>query len=361
MAFIAATAVLIIACPCALALSTPFTYGNVVRILGQKGMFLRNIQTVTQLQDITHIVFDKTGTLTDPGKDQIEYKGRPLTSNQKEGLAALTVQSQHPMSRALYQFLSRFAKDRNCRRFKEFPGQGIQASVGRDLYKLGSADFILGSSSTETGVWLSINGEYYGCFLFHTALREGTSDMINYLKTKYELHVVSGDGEQDRERLLHLFPAHTQLLFRQQPADKLEYIRKLQSSGARVCFIGDGLNDAGALRQADVGIVISHSSQQFSPSSDVILNESSWPSFNQFIKYINKSKMLLYIAFIFAGLYNLIGLYFAVQGLLSPVVAAVLMPFSSISIIVLGFFGSYGLAFFGFSSPGKQPIFEKVE
>jgi len=351
MAFIAATAVLIIACPCALALSTPFTYGNIVRILGQKGMFLRNIQTVTQLQDITHMVFDKTGTLTDPGKDQIEYRGRPLSQIQKKALALLTVQSQHPMSRALYELMPSPSSDLICKKFKEFPGRGIQGSVGGDFFQLGSADFILGSPASETGVWLSINGEYYGYFAFSTAMRSGTGRIIDYLDTKYQLHVVSGDGEQDQARLRELFPDGTKLLFKQKPADKLDYIRGLQTSGERVCFIGDGLNDAGALRQADVGIVISHSSQQFSPSSDVILDETSWSTFDQFICYINKSRTLLHLAFIFAGLYNLVGLYFAVQGLLSPVVAAILMPLSSISIIVLGFLGSYSLAIFGFYKP----------
>ena len=147
LAFIAATAVLIIACPCALALSTPFTYGNVVRILRQKGMFLRNIQTVTQLQDINHIVFDKTGTLTDPKKDIVEYHGRPLTERQKVSLSVLALQSQHPMSRALRESLPGRNDDINCEDFVEYPGRGIKGKVDGREVRLGSAAFILGERS----------------------------------------------------------------------------------------------------------------------------------------------------------------------------------------------------------------------
>lgn len=361
MAFIAATAVLIIACPCALALSTPFTYGNVVRILGQKGMFLRNVQTVTQLQDITHIVFDKTGTLTDPERDQIEYKGRALNPSQREALAILALQSQHPMSRALHQVLPTVSGEESCTDFVEIPGKGTSGRVGAWSLRLGSAEFILGSDSPETGVWVEIDGVYYGYFAFQTALREGTKEIIDQLGSDYPLHVVSGDGEQDRKRLTALFPEGTELHFQQEPADKLDYIQQLQATGKRVLFIGDGLNDAGALRQADVGIVISHSSQQFSPSSDVILDETDWPSFARFLAYVKKSRTLLYLAFGFAALYNVIGLFFAVQGLLSPVVAAILMPLSSISIIFLGFVGSYSLAYFSCQNVGRQHNSEKVE
>ncbi len=361
MAFIAATAVLIIACPCALALSTPFTYGNAVRILGQKGMFLRNIQTVTQLQDISHIVFDKTGTLTDPERDQIEYIGRPMNSSQQKALAVLALQSQHPMSRALLQVLPAAPGEDSCIDFIELPGKGTSGLVGEWDLRLGSSKFILGNASSETGVWIEIDGEYYGHFAFQTALRGGTKEIIDSLGGDYPLHVLSGDGEQDRERLEAMFPAGTAFYFKQEPADKLDYIQHLQDEQSRVLFIGDGLNDAGALRQADVGIVISHSSQQFSPSSDVILDESAWPLFAHFLSYVKKSKTLLYLAFVFAALYNLVGLFFAVQGLLSPVVAAILMPLSSITIIFLGFAGSYFLAYFTFRNESKQLILEKVE
>jgi Cu+-exporting ATPase len=353
MAFIAATAVLIIACPCALALSTPFTYGNVVRILRRKGMFLRNIQIVTQLQDINHIVFDKTGTLTNPEEDIVTYHGRPLTEKQKVSLSAVALQSQHPMSRALQNALARNTNDKNCEYFEEYPGQGIKGLVdGREI-RLGSAAFILGEEADETGVWVEIDGQYQGYFSFKTAIRKGTREIVDRLHSNRTLHILSGDGEHDRARLEEVFPANTPMHFQQSPADKLAYIQNLQASKGRVLFIGDGLNDAGALRQADVGIVVSHSSQQFSPSSDVILDANCWSFFSNYFEFIRNSKSLLYIAFIFAGLYNLIGLFFAVQGLLSPVVAAVLMPLSSISIILLGFAGSYSLSYFYFRNSSK--------
>jgi Cu+-exporting ATPase len=316
-------------------------------------MFLRNIQTVTQLQDINHIVFDKTGTLTDPNKDVIEYHGRQLTERQKVSLSVLALQSQHPMSRAVRESLPGRNEDITCENFEEYPGQGIKGRVDGCEIRLGSAAFILGEKAFETGVWVEIDGQYQGHFSFETAIRQGTKEIVDRLNSNHTLHILSGDGEHDRERLEEVFPANTPMYFQQSPADKLAYIQNLQASKGRVLFIGDGLNDAGALRQADVGIVVSHSSQQFSPSSDVILDSTCWPSFSKYFEFIRNSKSLLYIAFIFAGLYNLIGLFFAVQGLLSPVVAAVLMPLSSISIILLGFAGSYGLSYFYFRNPRK--------
>ncbi len=340
-----ATAVLIIACPCAIALATPFTYGNIVRILGRRGLFLRNVQTLTQLQDITQVVFDKTGTLTDPESRQIDYQGQKLSHAQQQALALLTLQSSHPMSRSLHQHLPEARKDMDCKDFQEIPGSGLIGRCGDFELKIGSAKYVLGATAQESGVWVEIDGKYQGVYRFQPTLRPGTKETIEALAKKYPLRILSGDGPQERSRMERIFPAAATFHFHQSPADKLQHIRALQDSGEKVLFIGDGLNDAGALRQADVGVVISDSAQQFSPSSDAILDAKQWAGFSQFLGFVMQSRKLLYGAFVFAALYNTIGLFFAVQGLLSPVVAAILMPLSSISVIVLGFLGAYLMAY----------------
>ena len=145
--------------------------------------------------------------------------------------------------------------------------------------------------------------------------------------------ILSGDNSGEKDNLTKLLPTKTKLLFNQKPEDKLEYIKYHQSEGANVLMIGDGLNDAGALAQSNVGIAISENVNVFSPACDAILDASK---FNQLYNYIKISKSAIKIikwSFLLSFIYNIIGLYFAVTGQLAPVIAAILMPLSSISIV----------------------------
>lgn len=154
------------------------------------------------------------------------------------------------------------------------------------------------------------------------------------------LHLLSGDNERAYAQLTTVFPANAQLKFRQSPHDKLAFIRELEENGERVLMIGDGLNDAGALKRAWVGMVITEKANNFTPASDLIFEGKYFESLPQIIRYAKASVRLVYVAFFFAFVYNVIGLSFAVRGALSPVVAAILMPVSSITIVALGVAGS---------------------
>jgi len=160
------------------------------------------------------------------------------------------------------------------------------------------------------------------------------SKLFNKLKNNYDLAILSGDNEGEMENLKKLLPSKTKLLFNQKPDDKLEYIKYHQTEGAKVLMVGDGLNDAGALAQSDVGVVISENINVFSPACDAILDATK---FNHLYSYIKASKSALKIikwSFVLSFFYNVIGLYFAVTGQLAPVIAAILMPLSSISIVI---------------------------
>src|ERR1017187_3515325 len=131
-----------------------------------------------------------------------------------------------------------------------------------------------------------------------------------------------------------LFGDDVEIRFNQSPSDKLNYVQYLQKQNLKVLMIGDGLNDAGALKQSDVGISVSDDINNFSPACDGILDAGSFSKITSILSIANASSRIIYASFIIALLYNIAGLSYAVQGTLSPVVAAILMPVSSITIIV---------------------------
>ncbi|PKQ46392.1 heavy metal translocating P-type ATPase [Confluentibacter flavum] len=329
------TSVLIIACPCALALAAPFTFGNVLRILGKKKFYLKNASVIEQLAKIDTIIFDKTGTITANKETSIAYEGISLSKDEEVLLKSTLRGSNHPLSRSLYHLLNEH-NILTLDRYEEYLGKGIEAQYKQDSIKIGSAPFVGYTSETatlNTAVHISSNNTYKGKFTFYNAYRKGLSQLFNKLKQDYDLVILSGDNEGEKDNLTKLLPTKTKLLFNQKPEDKLEYIKYHQSEGAHVLMIGDGLNDAGALAQSHVGIAISENVNVFSPACDAILDASK---FNELYHYIKASKSAINIikwSFLLSFLYNCIGLYFAVTGQLEPVVAAILMPLSSISIV----------------------------
>lgn len=330
------TAVLIIACPCAIALAAPFTLGNLLRLFGKKKFYLKNANVIEQLAAINIIIFDKTGTITSNQKSRISYEGIALSTEEETLLKNTLRGSNHPLSRTLYDILD----DNDIMTldsFQEYVGKGVEASHNQNHIKIGSSSFVGQTSETNvlnTSVHISSNHQYKGRYTFYNSYRKGLSKLFNVLKKHYDLVILSGDNEGEMENLKKLLPAKTKLLFNQKPEDKLEYIKYHQSEGAKVLMIGDGLNDAGALAQSDVGIAISENVNVFSPACDAILDASK---FEELYHYISASKSAIKIikwSFMLSLFYNVIGLSFAVTGRLEPVIAAILMPLSSISIVV---------------------------
>jgi len=334
-AFNVFTAILIVACPCALALTAPFTLGNVLRIMGNRKLYLKNATVIEQMAKVDTIVFDKTGTITSNKKSAIAYEGIPLLEKEICKLKNVLRASNHPLSRRLYDFLP-VMELLEIREFEEITGKGIRAIVANQEIRLGSATFV-GSAKTEkskqTNVHVSIDGDYKGKFTFDNQYREGLQKLFTRLSRNYSLTVLSGDNEGERENLTQLLPAGTTLVFNQKPEEKLAYIKELQEKGCNVMMIGDGLNDAGALAQSNVGISISENVNVFSPACDGILDASQFSKIGYFLKYSHNAMKTIMMSFGLSLLYNVVGLSFAVTGNLSPLVAAIIMPLSTITIV----------------------------
>ena len=336
LALNAFTAVLIIACPCALALSTPFTLGNILRILGRNQFYLKNTIVIETLAKISEIVFDKTGTLTHGGGGQLDFKGNALTSEEVQLIKSLLRHSRHPLSLRIYRHLPGAAAV-DLQDFRETAGMGIEGrSAGRQI-RIGSRAFVdPGAGRSEAGaseVYVAIDGELRGHFRLRSQYRRGLAKVFAALSRRYRLYLLSGDNAAERENLTAFFDPDA-LRFEQSPHDKLAFIRSLQADGRKVLMIGDGLNDAGALRQSDVGISIAEDLNNFFPACDAILQAGQLDRLERFLHFARRGMTIIRINFIISLLYNLIGLSFAVQGTLSPLICAVLMPLSSISVIL---------------------------
>ena len=331
------SSVLIIACPCALALSAPFTLGNIIRIFGKHKFYLKNASVIENLANINALIFDKTGTITSANEQEITYVGSALTLQEKEQIKATLRNSNHPLSRMLYDSLGAISTLDSLEDFKEIIGKGISANFQEHSLRIGSSAFTEAPSktkNTETAVHINTNNRYKGKFVFKNKYRSGIFSMFQKLTKNYRLTLLSGDNEGEKEYLTKQLPENTTFVFNQKPEDKLAYIERKQRARHNVLMFGDGLNDAGALAQSNVGIAVSENVNVFSPACDAIIDARILHKTPLFLKISKQAITTIKASFILSFLYNFVGLYFATTGKLSPVIAAILMPLSSISVVV---------------------------
>ncbi len=334
-AFQVVSAILIIACPCALALSAPFALGNMIRIFGKNKFYLKNTYVIEAMSKIDSLVFDKTGTITSNKQANITYIGIKLNSGEKGMIKRLLRSSNHPLSRMLYEYIQE-KETGIISQFEEVISKGLRAKVdGNDVF-LGSSTFVGKNEDNglDTVIYVKFGKEVKGKFIFKNAYRKGLKKTIDSLERNFEIALLSGDNEGEKLSLAEILPSGSHTLFNQKPEDKLEYIKSKQIEGQKIMMFGDGLNDAGALAQSNVGIAISENINVFSPACDGILDAEKFNLLSKFIKLSHKTMGVIKVSFVISFLYNIVGLLFAVSGNLSPIVAAILMPISSISVVL---------------------------
>ena len=328
------SAMLIVACPCALLLAATYTNGNLLRILSANGLFLRDATVIEQLGNIDHIVFDKTGTLTQ-GSNHFSTTGHQLSEEEKSWLSAVVRSSKHPYSRALVAYLGDRPKVM-VSGWKETTGKGLEAYIGCNRIMVGSAAFIGVSASQKERATLFVRiNDKVSSFYFIPEFRESVTKMMPKISMAYALSLLSGDNDKQRDTLQLLFGGKAELNFEQKPIDKLQYIERLQLGGEKVMMVGDGLNDAGALQQSNVGITLADDINNFTPSCDAILDAKKFGRFPALLKLAKSGRLIVMMSFVVSVMYNVIGLGIAMKGLMSPMIAAILMPVSTLSIVLI--------------------------
>lgn len=331
-AWSALTAVIIVACPCVLALSTPFTLSAILSAFDRKGFYVKNTDAVEALAGCNTIVFDKTGTLTSTEDARISCSGF-LKDEEKVLIASLLRNSVHPLSRQIIQDLN-VDEFHELEGYREVLGKGLTARVNDHSVYAGHLSLLpfTVESPGKSGVHIVIDHVYKGYFDVALQWRAGLTQLMAKL-SKYELRILSGDTDRDLWMLKTIFPDSTKISFRQSPHDKLNTILGLQQGGQKVLMIGDGLNDAGALKQSNFGIALTDNINNFTPGCDAILKGNALHYLPNFIQLSKDGLKVVKMSFAIATAYNFVGIYFAVQGTLYPLIAAILMPISTITII----------------------------
>ncbi len=336
------TSVLIVACPCALALAAPLTQGTAQRWLARLNIFLKSGQVIERMAEVDTIVLDKTGTLTTADVRGVKFQ--TTGANQPEALSlaeiqwigSLTRYSTHPHAVRISQYLS--SESLPVQNFSEQPGSGIAGEVDGHQVLVGSSTWLAehGIILHEPGstVQVAVDGQWRGGFLLENSLRPEVAELIAQLGNRFELALLSGDNEREATRFQKIFGGRATLRFNQRPADKLNFIRELQERGRKVMMVGDGLNDAGALKQAEVGVAVVEQIGVFSPASDVILDAAQLPQLARVLQFSRQSARVVRAGFLISALYNLVGVSIAAAGLLAPIVCAILMPVSSVTVVV---------------------------
>jgi len=311
-------------------------------MLGQNGLCIKNTNVIERLIKINSIVFDKTGTLTQPDGNSIRFIGTDLSPKETDYAYSLARQSTHPLSAAISNNLNP-QEIFDTPGFVEIAGRGVYASIDNKSIKLGSCEYVSGNAECNTAettsVYYSIDDRVMGRFEIGNMYREGFAEVLQKLDRTFELYLLSGDNDSEKLFLENYFKKE-KLFFNRDPHEKMDFIAELKARGNNVLMTGDGLNDSGAFMKSDVALSVADDIYHFSPAGDAIMDSAAFNKLPAFLSYCRRSRTIVTISFIISFLYNIVGLSFALSGNLSPVIAAILMPVSSVSVVAFATFSS---------------------
>jgi P-type Cu2+ transporter len=338
-ALMAAVAVLIITCPCALALAVPVVQVVATGALLRKGVIVKSADGLERLADCDYVVFDKTGTLT---RGRIELLPSTDYGDAELGMAAaLARHSHHPLSRALAQAATCLAIP-EASSVTEEPGRGVQALVAGTAVKLGRADWIFPDGEpvhqrtpdSHLETWMQVEGSAPVRFVFSDQLRSDAGDVIAALKAQnIGVELISGDREEPTRAVAEALGL-SQWTCGALPAQKVARLQQLQSLGHRVLMVGDGLNDAPALASGHASLSPASAADISQTAADFLFQGEPLGPVVTTMKTARRARRIVWQNFALAIGYNLCAVPLAVAGLATPLIAAVAMSSSSLLVTV---------------------------
>jgi Cu+-exporting ATPase len=313
-----------------------------MRIFGKAGLYIKNTGVIEKMSHISAVVFDKTGTITQPNETKISYSGETLSKEEMDAVFSISKQSTHPLSHSISSSY-RHLNYQSPEHFVEVAGRGIFGKASNYNIKIGSEEYVCNKKSESTRessvVFVSVNEKVKGFYTISNQYREGFGEVLKTLKSKFKIFLISGDNDAEAKNLTGFFE-NDKMFFNQKPADKAGFIKELQEKGETILMTGDGLNDAGALMQSDVALTVADKVYHFSPASDAVLEAAQFQRLAKFIRFTKTSLNIVKLSFTLSFFYNIIGISIALTGNLSPVIAAILMPVSSVSVVAFATFAT---------------------
>lgn len=330
----------VIACPCALGLATPMALVVGTSIAARRGLLIRNAEAIQTIKEVKYALLDKTGTITF-GRPEVLFCNVPEAEFEK--VIAIESLSNHPLAKTIVEYLKTL-NNRNLKNlievieFKESPGEGVYAKIQNDEYFIGKPrDLSTYTKLTNSGygiVEVIKNGTVQGYFCVHDPIREDSKKAIEDLEQMgIKTVLVTGDNEGAASYVsshvgIEIVYANTK------PEEKLNIVREFQSKGHKVLMVGDGINDAAALKSADIGIAIGTGSDLALDNADIIIVKGGLSGVVEAVKISKATFASIKENLIFSFLYNIIAIPLAMLGFLHPAIAETAMALSSITVIL---------------------------
>ena len=348
-AFVIAAGILIIACPCAMGLATPAAIMAAANTAARRGILIRDGVALEKAGKITAVIFDKTGTLTE-GKPKVAeiWKSEGTVENEATIAAALARNSTHPVSQAIAKLS---AEPVDLSDWKEIRGSGVSATLITSTLRLGSlrwlrecgvdlaeaANFIAEwSGQGATIVGLAKDTELLGLFAVRDMLKPLANAVVAglWIDDGLDVYLMTGDNPLTAATIARELGIEMTNVFAEvRPEQKAEFVKKLQAAGERVAFVGDGINDAPALTQADLGIAVSRASDVAREAADIILLKSEIEAVPEALGLARATLHTIKQNLFWAFFYNALGVPLAACGFISPIFCAAAMGVSDLVVI----------------------------
>jgi len=329
-------ATLVIACPCALGLATPMALVAGTGAAYRQGLIIRNAEAIQTSRDIGVVVMDKTGTLTEGSPKVVHHT---LDQADLERVVAAEEQSNHPLAKAIAELgKNGKAAIADIGDFEETSGEGVHFNAGGSRYAVGKpGDYSEYENDLEAGrtvVEVRKDGGTAGWFVIEDPVRSDSAQAVNWLKDSGILPVMATGDNERTARAVARQVGITHLHAGVRPENKLDIIRGYQAEGKKVMMIGDGMNDAAALKGADIGIAVGSGMDLAIDSADVVIVTGGLSKVVSAISISRSTFRIIGQNLFWAFLYNVVSIPLAMAGLLHPAIAEAAMAFSSISVVL---------------------------